>query len=134
MNEKADPPQEKKIIVDEDWKAQVQAEKEAAQKAAAEAEQRKGRRGPLPPPSLTMLVDTLGMQAMMAMGLVPHPDTGTTEVDLEQAKHLIDTVELLLQKTEGNRTPDETAAMEDLLHQLRLGYVTILERARNPKP
>lgn len=134
MNEKADPPQEKKIIVDEDWKAQVQAEKEAAQKAAAEAEQRKRHRGPLPPPSLTMLVDSLGMQAMMAMGLVPHPDTGKTEVDLDQAKHLIDTVELLLEKTQGNRTQDETAAMEDLLHQLRLGYVAVVEHTTGPKP
>jgi hypothetical protein len=133
MSQPADEPQGKKIIVDEDWKSQVQAEKEAAQKAAREtaATETPGRpKGPLPPPSLTFLTSSLGMQAMIAMGILPNPVDNKLVADLEQAKHLVDTIEMLREKTEGNRSPDETAAIDDLLHELRLAYVTVKEQPR----
>ena len=75
-----DPPgdePEKKIIVDEDWKSRVQAEKEALQRqkdqetppeepaSAAQAEQQEAD-VPLPPASLEVLAGSLAMQAMIA--------------------------------------------------------------------
>jgi hypothetical protein len=48
-------------------------------------------------------------------------------VNLLQAKHAIDTLEILQQKTTGNRTPDESADIEEMLHQLRLAYVSLQE-------
>ncbi|MGO8750307.1 MAG: DUF1844 domain-containing protein [Thermoguttaceae bacterium] len=126
MDENAQNPQEKKIIIDEDWKAKAQAEKEElARKQESEKapEGKPQRRGPLPPPSLELLATSLAMQATAAMGLVPNPLTGRTEADLEQAKHVIDTIALLSDKTEGNRTAEETAVLDELLHQLRLSYV-----------
>lgn len=128
MSEMPEQPQAKKIIVDEDWKAQVQAEKEAAQPANAQEASKAGPRGPLPPPSLSLLVTSLGMQAMVAMGLVPNPISGKLEAEFDQAKHLIDTIEMLRDKTQGNRTAEESAAIEDLLHELRLSYVTVLKK------
>lgn len=122
-------PQEKKIIVDEDWKAQAQAEKEALerqmkqQKGAAEAA------GLLPPPSLELLATTLAMQALVSLGLVPNPATEKAEVQLDQAKHFIDTIQMLYDKTQGNRTADETAAMDNSLHELRLAYLAVQERS-----
>ena len=131
MSQPADEPQGKKIIIDEDWKSQVQAEKEAAQEAARErapAEKPGRPKGPLPPPSLTFLTSSLGMQAMIAMGILPNPVDNKVEADLEQAKHLVDTIQMLWEKTEGNRTADETAAIDGLLHELRLAYVTVQDR------
>lgn len=117
---------EKKIIVDEDWKSQVQAEKEslehektdqppAAESAAGDV--------PMPPASLEMLLSTLATEAMMSLGQIPHPLTGETAYHPSQAKYLIDTIEVLQQKTQGNLTPVEEQAMENLLHQLRMAYL-----------
>ena len=120
----------KKIIIDEDWKSQVQAEKEELerkrheQEASASAD-RAEPDAPLLPPSLEVLASSLGMQAMMAMGLVPDPVSGKPEVHLNQAKHLIDTLAMLEEKTEGNRTPEETAVLSHLLHELRMGYLAV---------
>ncbi len=129
MNENVGQPKDRKIIVDEDWKAQVEAEKEAAKAAkgpSARAERRS--KEPLPPASLSLLASSLGMQAMVAMGLVLGPDGEKPEPDLEEAKHAIDMLDVLWQKTEGNRTAEETALLDHLLHELRLGYLAVTER------
>ena len=127
MSEPSQQP-EKKIIVDEDWKKQVEAEREAVPgpesaapasppEAQTQAEER------LPPPSLVYLAGSLYLQAAIALGLLPHPTTGKAEVRRNLAKHAIDTLEILQQKTEGNRTPEESDEIEAMLHQLRMAFV-----------
>jgi hypothetical protein len=128
-------PEKSKIFVDEDWKSQVQAEKEKARQAA-EAPATGGKPtpgstastdelpdGPLPPASLPFLLTTLATQAMIALGQVPNPITGKADLRLPQAKHYIDMLAMLEQKTAGNRTAEESALLDDLLHQLRMAYV-----------
>jgi hypothetical protein len=121
---------EKKIIIDEDWKAQVQAEKEAAAKSApsAKAEETSQPAGgaghmPIPPASLEMLLTMLATEAMVALGQIPHPATGQPQADLGQAQYLIDLIEVLREKTKGNLSANEQQLMETLLHQMRLAYV-----------
>ena len=114
-------PEEKKIIVDEDWKTQVEREKEeAAKEPAAEPPPEAAK---LPPANLTTLATTLMTQALASLGQLPNPATGKPEVDLDLAKHIIDTIDVVFQKTEGNRTDDETKLYDNLLHQLRMAYV-----------
>ncbi len=120
----------KKLIIDEDWKSQVEAEKEAALRAeesptSAEPEASADRRGPLPPADLTFLVGTMYMQGAIALGLVPNPMTSKQEMQPEQTKHTIDLLTMLQQKTEGNRTAEETEELETVLHELRLAYVAL---------
>jgi hypothetical protein len=124
----ADMPQpEKKIIVDEDWKSQVEAEKEAARhgeeppQAAAPSG---GSHAPMPPADLGFLIGTLYVQGAMSLGLLANPATKKAEVHLGQAKHAIDLLAMLEQKTEGNRTPEESGELDAALHELRLAYVT----------
>lgn len=124
----SDSSEKPKIIVDEDWKAQVQAEKEAATapssaggSAASRAESLAEHE--MPPASLTFLCTTIATQAMIALGQVPNPITGKVEQRLKQAKHYIDTLAVLEEKTAGNRTPDESALLSEILHQLRMAYV-----------
>ena len=125
MSESAEKP---KIIVDEDWKAQVQAEKEAAQAPGSAAGSTSG--SPESPPehdmpaaSLAFLCTTIATQAMIALGQVPNPITGKIEQRMKQAKHYIDMLAVLEEKTAGNRTPDESALLNEILHQLRMAYV-----------
>jgi len=77
----------------------------------------------LPPASFSLLVATFGSQAMIALGQAPNPITGKTEVQPELAKHAIDMLTIVEQKTKGNLTGDESAMLEAVLHQLRMAYV-----------
>lgn len=119
-----------KLIIDEDWKSQVQAEKEALDRqvhqehAQPESKPAPGA-APLPPATLAVLLTTLATQTLVALGQIPHPVSGQPEVHLDEAKHFIDTLEMLEAKTAGNRTPEETQLVDNLLHELRLGYVQV---------
>ena len=121
------PEPEKKIIVDEDWKSQVESEREAEKMSGepAAADAAKPSDVPLPPASLTYLATTLYFQATTSLGLMPDPATGKAEINLPLAKHFIDLLEVIQQKTEGNRTPEETEDLESMLHQLRMAFVQI---------
>jgi hypothetical protein len=123
------PNPEKKLYVDEDWKSQVEAEKAAARQVDEPKQPGGGRssatRGPLPPANFTFLVSTLYLQGAIALGLLPNPVSDKSEVQLEQARHSIDLLTMLQQKTNGNLTPDESEELEAALHQLRLAFVGV---------
>ena len=122
---------EKKIIIDEDWKSQVEREKaEAAQEpqqpVQAQSEQSQpDARAPMPPADLSFLANTLYLQGTIALGMLPNPVSNKAEVQLDRAKHAIDLLVMLQQKTEGNRTPDETEELDAILHQLRMAFVGV---------
>jgi hypothetical protein len=116
---------EKKIIVDEDWKSQVQAEKEAARHAEEpKTPEPSAGNTPMPPADFGFLIGTLYIQGAMALGLLLNPATKKPEVRLDQAKHAIDLLTMLEQKTQGNRTPQESSELETVLHELRMAYVS----------
>lgn len=138
-------PEEKdpKIIVDSDWKEQVQKEKEpdfvpkdhsvkaepeASEKSDAPAEVSDFDDGaesspPPPPASLEVLTSMLFTQAMAMLGQMPNPATGKPEVNKPYAKHYIDTLEMLGEKTKGNTTDEEEKMLSDALHAIRMAYV-----------
>jgi hypothetical protein len=78
---------------------------------------------PLPPPSFSLLVATFGSQALIALGKSPNPLDGKTTIQLDLAKHAIDMLAIVEEKTKGNLTVDEAALLEGVLHQLRLEFV-----------
>ena len=134
----SEQPEEKKIIIDEDWKSKVQAEKEAAaqdpseeatEAPSAEPSEGMGQDVPLPPASLEILIGSLTTQAMVSLGIIPNPATNKPQQLLHQAKHLVDMLQVLQEKTEGNRTADESAMLDDTLHQLRMAYIQISQGA-----
>ena len=108
----------KKIIVDDDWKAEARREKE---KLAAQAA------GPrdMPPPHVAELVNIIAMQAMAGMGLLATPNGERIPPDMEVAKHFIDLLQLLEDKTKGNLTPEEKTLLEQTLYDLRMTFVQI---------
>jgi len=124
-----------KIIIDSDWKAQAQAEKE---KLAAEQAKASGPAGEepaaaesrqLPEASFTTLVTTIASQAMFAMGAVPDPETQKRFVDLDLAKYQIDSLKVLEAKTAGNRTDEETELLDATLYELRTQFVRVAQAA-----
>jgi hypothetical protein len=124
--------EDKKIIVDEDWKSQVAAEKEALaaeasreKKSTSEEDSVQADRPPLPPASFEMLVTTLASEAMIGLAQFPHPMTGKAHFDADQARYAIDMLEMLGEKTKGNLSPAEDRGLRDLLHQLRMAFVAV---------
>jgi hypothetical protein len=77
----------------------------------------------LPPPSFSFLVATHAAQISTLLGQQPNPMTGKTEIRLDMAKHFIDTLSILEEKTKGNLTADEASLLSAVLHQSRVGYV-----------
>ena len=120
-----------KIIVDDDWKAQAQAEKERLAETAEQPEPAGGGPGgprEIPPASFDTLVGTLATQALMALGGYQDPRTGHRLVDLDLAKHHIDTLRVLEEKTRGNLTDEERAGLDRAMYETRMAYVEISQR------
>ncbi len=121
--------EEKKIIVDEDWKAEAQREKEilAAQEEAEKKKtpEEKQARGPLPQGNLAALISMLTTQALFALGLLQVKEQEKREPDLELAKYNIDMLETLEEKTKGNLTKEEETVLANTLNELRIGYVKV---------
>jgi hypothetical protein len=79
----------------------------------------------IPPASFAILVSTLATQAMLSMGKAPNPVTNKTEVNADLAKHFIDTLGMLEEKTKGNLSKEEAGMLEAVLHELRMAFVTV---------
>ncbi|MGY8748534.1 MAG: DUF1844 domain-containing protein [Pirellulales bacterium] len=123
MSEETGSGEKPKIIVDDDWKSQVEKEKEELKDPADTAEG-EAEEHALPPASFMVLMSTLATQAMAAMGLIPDPMTGQPTVNLPMAKHFIDLLGMLQDKTKGNLTEEEANHLRDGLHQLRMIFVS----------
>ncbi|RMH27635.1 MAG: DUF1844 domain-containing protein [Planctomycetota bacterium] len=123
-----EPADEPKIVVDSDWKAEAQKEKERLAQAEAQAQEsgeRPGGRG-LPPADFRALVGSLATQAIMYLGGIPDPD-GRAIVAPEYARHYIDLLGVLEEKTKGNLTDEESKELTGVLHELRTRFVEIVQ-------
>jgi hypothetical protein len=112
------PDEPKKIIVDDDWKAEARKEKERLAQENVEP-------GPLPAASFAELVNLLVMQAMAGMGLLPGPGGERFAPNLEVAKHFIDMLQVLDDKTKSNLTPEEKGLLDQVLYEMRMSFVQV---------
>ena len=84
------------------------------------------------PASFLSLIMSLASNAAANLGMMPHPATGETSVDLKTAKHWIDVLGMLEHKTGGNLDPQEAQTLESLLADLRMQYVSFTNAATPP--
>lgn len=120
---------EKKIIIDEDWKAQAQKEKEELAKEAETEKDTKEKQvqtqKQLPAADFSGLVSMLTTQAFFALGLIRAEEDKEQPADLQLAKYNIDMLEIIEQKSKGNLTEDEEKLLSGALHQLRMSFVKV---------
>ena len=138
--------------VDESWKEQVEREKRMAPpgrvdarglgaEAPGAASPAPGQSGPgrgpeprggsspsnrgaqVPETDFGFFLSSLSMQAMVALGEVPHPTTNMPQENLEQARYFIDLLGMLQEKTKGNLNPEEESILEGVLYELRMKYM-----------
>ena len=77
------------------------------------------------PAGFINFVMSIASNAASSLGMMEHPVTRKREVDLELAKHWIDVLGMLEQKTKGNLVPQEEKILEGLLADLRMQYVSL---------
>ena len=74
---------------------------------------------------LTTFILSVSSAAFMGLG-VEIPGTGEKpEINLELARQNIDLLEMMLEKTRGNRTPAEDQLLEKLLFETRMRFVEV---------
>ena len=117
--------EEKKIIIDEDWKSQVEAEKESLAKEQPKQAETPAEPQSFPPASFEMLMTSLATEAMISLGQMPNMGSGQVETNVPQARYAIDMLQVIEEKTKGNLTAEEQQALESLLHQLRMMFVAV---------
>jgi hypothetical protein len=81
----------------------------------------------VPPIDFKTFVLSLSSAAMMHLGAIPDPDTHEARPNLPLARHTIEILAMLEQKTAGNLDESESKTLGDLLYRLRMSY---LEAAR----
>lgn len=120
--------EDRKIFIDEGWKAQVQREKELAAQAKSEPETPEGADSPaaagegegeLPEASFSAFLAGFVPQALFALGLMPEEGQQQVYVDLGQALYIIQMLEMLQEKTKGNLTEQESAELTQAVSELK---------------
>ena len=87
-------------------------------------------RPPLPPASFSFFVLSLRAQCEMQLGLMHFGgEEEKPEPELPMARHTIDLMGILLEKTKGNLTLEEQRLLENSLTELRFRFVQISDEA-----
>jgi hypothetical protein len=83
---------------------------------------------PLPPPTFEFLVFSLKMQAEMQLGLLGLGEEKQEQPDLPAARHAIDMLAMIQEKTRGNLSLEEQRLIENSLTELRFRFVQVSEK------
>ena len=90
---------------------------------------------PLPPATFDCLIFSLKTQAEMRLGLLKLGPEQDQAPDLPTARHAIDLLAMLGEKTKGNLSIEEQRMLENSLTELRFRFVQVSENlAKNASP
>jgi hypothetical protein len=110
----------------------VAGEPVGAPRAAAAAPGRRTRgQRELPPPGFASLVQSMMTQVLFYLGELATA-SGQGGVDLDMAKHQLDTLSMLEEKTKGNLTEDEQRLLDAALYETRSRFVSVASQFLGP--
>jgi hypothetical protein len=69
-------------------------------------------------------------QGLVLLGEVPNPYTNKKEEDVEAARHTIEILTMLEEKTKGNLSKDEQQLLENVLYELRIKFMAKTSRIK----
>ncbi len=67
---------------------------------------------------------SLATTGMVHLGEIPEPSTGQKSEDLEGARQMIEILDIMKEKTEGNLSGEESKLLENLLYELRMKFMS----------
>jgi hypothetical protein len=135
--------------IDTDWKKQAQEEKRqlaeaAKEKAAAAAAPAASKASPstgapagrragraLPPPGFGSLVQSVMTQILYYLGELAG-STGQAGIDLDLAKHHLDVLSVLEEKTKNNLSLEEQSIIDAALYETRTRFVNVASQFLGP--
>ena len=82
----------------------------------------------LPEATFTNFILGLSSNAMINLGIMEDPTGTFGGVNLEIAKHIIDTISMLADKARGNLDDDEKQLTQQTLYHLRMAYVGAMDK------
>jgi hypothetical protein len=83
-------------------------------------------------PTFLTLIQMFQLEGMVALGKMLNPANNQITRNLDQARYVIDILEVLKEKTEGNLADDERRFVDQTLSTLRLNYVEETQRPAVP--
>ena len=83
----------------------------------------------MPAVSFITFILSLNTTALFHLGELAHPETGKKILDLELAKHTIDTLAMLAEKTDGNLDEQENELLSKVLYELKMRFIKVSEAA-----
>jgi hypothetical protein len=107
---------------------QAEANHPTAETAAQPHTDARPSQEPLPEINFSTFVISLSTQALTHLGEMASPLSGQVEKDVPMAKHMIDILGMLREKTRGNLDAGEEKLIEEILFDLRMRYVESVKK------
>jgi hypothetical protein len=107
------------------------AEKPADERSSTGEEKPAGQEvPPRPPIDFPSYILSYYTQGLVLLGEVPNPYTNKKEEDVDAARHIIDLLSMLEQKTKGNLGNEEQQLLETVLYELRMKFMAKTNRIK----
>jgi hypothetical protein len=132
------------LHIDTDWKKQAQEEKRKlaeAAKAKAATPAPTASAGPvaparkpgrqLPVPGIGSLIQSVMTQILYYLGELP-ASGGQAAMDLDLARHHLDTLSMLEEKTKNNLSSEEQSMLDAALYETRTRFVNVASQLLGP--
>ena len=114
--QEAPPQKEEPPKVSQEEKPQPEAAQKDDQKERAEQDPGQGV-------NFASFLLSLATTGMVHLGEIPEPSTGEKMEDLEAAHQMINILDILKEKTEGNLSAEESHLLENVLYELRMKFM-----------
>ncbi len=75
-----------------------------------------------PTPDFSSFIFSISTTVLMDLGEIEHPIDKEKKVNIKMAKHSIDVLDMIKDKTKGNLTEQESALIENIVTDLKLRY------------
>jgi hypothetical protein len=105
---------------------------EITENAQSESPEHEASLPELPPPDFGFLVYSLRLQAELSLGLLPFGEE-KKKPDFNLARHHIDLLAMLQEKTRGNLTMEEQRALDNSVTELRFRFIQVREEEGKSK-
>jgi hypothetical protein len=82
----------------------------------------------MPEVTFPAFVMSLNTSALYHLGEIADPATGKKVIELDLARHAIDTLVIMQEKTKGNLKPDEEELLKNILYDIKIRFVKAVKR------
>jgi hypothetical protein len=87
----------------------------------------------MPEVTFMAFIMSLNTSALFHLGEIADPQTGEKLIDFSLARHAIDTLVLLQEKTKGNLDSDESEMLKNLLYDVKMRFVQVVKDSKEGK-